>query len=502
MAVRALAIRHRCVDVANNGRHAHLKSVPRLGGIAIAAGFFGAAIFALHLRGGVLADSVLGLRSLASATAAVLLILLLGLYDDLFHVGPYAKLFVEGTAAAWMYFADFGVPSLAQFTTHSALRTLVTLLVNVCWILVVTNAFNLIDGLDGLACGCALIAVTAIFISVPAGGSSILGLLALALAGSILGFLPFNSHPASIFLGDSGSLFIGFVLGALSLNTRPDSTGVARITFLVAIVLIPLIDLLWTVVRRFVGRKAVFRGDADHIHHRLTSCGFSHRDAVLTLCGISAAAACLATLSLRAHWIIGLLLALVLAGAWFGLQRLSYLEFAEIVAAFQKLATLRSSITNNLLIRQGIAMLRGMPADLPQICHVLRLTLEPLGFSGVSFHIFSSAGERTIEFASRKSNGGIVVQYWRPQAFSRVEYELRLLLTTRSGISIGDLRLSRERATSPQRFDMNLLCNDFRSAVAGALERSVFDFSTMQRIQFIPQSRSSSRLPQAILPRN
>ena len=214
--VRDIAVRRRLVDPANLGRHLHVRSVPRIGGIALFLGFTAAAVIGVAASRHAGRQGAISAHMLLSILLPALLVLLLGLCDDLISLGPYWKLGIETLAAIWLYIGGLGIHFVGSYFVGSKLRIPIGLFATIFWVLLITNAFNLIDGLDGLACGSAFIAAIVVCLTSLWGHAPFTSLLATALAGAALGFLRYNFHPATIFLGDSGSLLLGFLLSGLS----------------------------------------------------------------------------------------------------------------------------------------------------------------------------------------------------------------------------------------------------------------------------------------------
>ena len=215
------------------------------------------------------------------------------------------------------------------------------------WIIGITNAFNLVDGLDGLAAGLAIIAAGSIAMIFFLHGNAQNTLLLLILLGALLGFLPYNFNPASIFLGDSGSLVVGYVLSVTAITgSQKGATTLAVVTPLLVFGL-PIVDTLLSMVRRFVGSlrmlesqkatlqeqmgraKRMFEADQRHIHHRLLALGFSHRNAVLVLYALALGLASLALLLVLAHYRnAGIILLAIGLATYIGLRKLGYEEIA------------------------------------------------------------------------------------------------------------------------------------------------------------------------------
>lgn len=287
VVVRNRALAWGWVDQANSSRKVHVRPIPRLGGIAIVAGFFAplCALFATDSGVGYLfrwhQELVWGLFCGGAAIA------LLGLYDDLRGAGARLKFTVQVGVAIALYLLGFRVELIANpFGMQLSLGVL-SLPFTLLWIVGVVNAMNLIDGLDGLAGGVAFFGVGTNFILSLVRGDVVMCLLMAALAGAILGFLIFNFNPASIFMGDTGSMFLGFVLAAVSLKTSTKSgTAVAMLVPVMALGL-PIMDTLLAMIRRSMLGRPMFSADKEHIHHRLMSrLVLSHRSAVLVLYGL------------------------------------------------------------------------------------------------------------------------------------------------------------------------------------------------------------------------
>ncbi len=268
-------------------RTIHLCPVPRLGGVAIFLPVLGlsALVFCLgHLPRDESPGA--GLRLLVLLGAAGF-IFLTGLVDDLRGLPARVKFFAELLAAAVLCAVGLEVRS---FTTGDNFvldlgggSYLFTLL----WIVGVTNAVNLSDGLDGLAAGLSAIACAALAIFAFWSHDGTTGVLLLALLGSLSGFLVFNFHPAKIFLGDSGSLFLGFMIAALSVWCVARSGAFAALAIPALTLGVPIFDTLFSMLRRFLDRRSLFAPDRSHFHHRLLDLGLPQRRAVLLIYGVT-----------------------------------------------------------------------------------------------------------------------------------------------------------------------------------------------------------------------
>ena len=312
--VRRLALR---VGAVSNpgGRNVNERSVPRLGGIAIAVGFL-VPLAALSLTESVVAETLRSeWRKVAGLLAGALLLVGVGVLDDTRRMRAVHKLLAQVAAASLAYAAGYHIESVALPLLGSMSMGVFALPVTVLWIVGVVNALNLIDGLDGLAGGIAFFAGVTNFVVASVSKDVFQGAVMATMLGSVLGFLIFNFNPARIFMGDSGSYFLGFVLGTTSLvgSTQKTSTAVAILVPVLALG-VPIFDTLFTMLRRFLERRPIFSPDRGHIHHRLLDMGITHRRAVLILYGVSFALTVAAIgVSLGRSWEVGV--AILLASA-------------------------------------------------------------------------------------------------------------------------------------------------------------------------------------------
>jgi UDP-GlcNAc:undecaprenyl-phosphate GlcNAc-1-phosphate transferase len=473
-AVRDVVIRGGWLDKPSDGRHSHTKAVPRLGGVAIFAGFTLAAVAAFSAAQLLDIAPGVSIRTLLGILLPACLIFVLGLLDDIYSLGPYLKFGVQAVAALWLYWGGFGIHLLAFYSRHATLGFFMALPLTIFWVLLITNAFNLIDGLDGLSAGSALFSTLIIFAVALIRHTPLVSILSIVLAGVIFGFLRYNFHPASIFLGDSGSLFIGFLLSALALASSQKSTTVVAVAIPVVAFGLPLLDVCLSVLRRYMNGKPLFIGDEDHVHHKLIKRGFSHGQAVLVLYAVAAAFGILSLTLLHSELMIGFVLLLVGLGVWLGVQQLRYVELYE-VAAFARLIWRRKRITaNNLQVRRAMESFPNQSLDFAELCHILQSALACAGFCGVSISVPQVGWiDETLLFPLRRINEGEASYLWANQDLLATQWQLKLELTSSSGARLGDLNLFRESASDPLLVDMNLLGDEFRIAISVAVERAL-----------------------------
>ncbi len=286
--VKSLACKYQITD-APNQRSMHTQPMPRVGGIAITGGFLAGILYFLGL--GYIAPEVFGAIPMPSPwlLTAALFMFAVGLCDDLRSLKPRTKLAMQCTAALFIIAGGF------RFNLHflpldemGTLGAFISVAFTFLWIIGIVNALNLLDGLDGLAAGVTLIAMVSISAAMLVSGAVVDLVLVTCLVGALVGFLMHNKHPASIFMGDSGSLFLGFILATFALPVTAQPT--LNLTFLVPIFALglPITDTLVAIVRRAADRRGIFSPDRDHIHHRIARrLGYSHKDTVHLLYGIS-----------------------------------------------------------------------------------------------------------------------------------------------------------------------------------------------------------------------
>lgn len=310
---RDVAIRFGLYDKVEGGRKLHVRPVPRVGGLAVAMAF-GLSLVGVAIYQGSLAALLLGDAPLVSALlGGGSLILALGVWDDLFGVRPIYKLAAQVLAALVVCAAGVQIDGIA-IPFYGVLQFgWLAIPVTLFWIVLVTNAINLIDGMDGLAGSVVALAGGTLLVMSLIEGDPLAGLLLAAMVAAVLGFLVFNANPASIFLGDAGSLFLGFVLGIVSVHSSQKAYTLFTVVGAVLILALPIFDLSMAVVRRGLTGKPLFAADQHHVHHLLLRRGLSQRQSVLVLIGAAAVVQVLALALIYATDAVsaGLLLLLV-----------------------------------------------------------------------------------------------------------------------------------------------------------------------------------------------
>jgi UDP-GlcNAc:undecaprenyl-phosphate GlcNAc-1-phosphate transferase len=476
--VRNTAIKHGWVSAPISDRHLHSTPLPRLGGIAIFLAFLLSITLAsviYWLRPTLAID--FSPRVLLSLLVPGTVIFLLGIYDDIRGAKPYVKFSVQAIAGCILFAFGLQVFDLPVLFGHHHFPWFFSLPLTILWVLAITNAFNLIDGLDGLAAGAALFSTLVVFVISLMGNSPVITLLTLALAGTILGFLRFNFNPATIFLGDSGSLFIGFMLSALALRGAQKAPTIVAVAIPVVSFGLPILETAISILRRLISGRPVFTADREHIHHKLLQRGFSHRQVVILLYAVSAV---FAMLSLFLLWptgsTVGLILAVLGTGIWVGVQHLGYLEFGEIRRVAQRTMETRQIFINNLAIRRGTEELK-VSDSYEQVCRILVAAFGSNDFDGFEMRsdLLPTDHPRLDGLSTRLNEDGLISLRWHKRDDIDPEetnsWCLTLDLVGADNRRFGAMTVYRMYAHRDLQLDINLLTSKFPTALADALDR-------------------------------
>ncbi|MEC2181899.1 MraY family glycosyltransferase [Bacillus spizizenii] len=271
--VKRIAIKIGAVDQPSN-RKVHDKIMPRMGGLAIFIG----------VVAGVLASGIYTETRMTAITVGAFIIIVIGILDDKYQLSAKVKFLIQLGVAIMIVSTGlkmdfFSVPFLAERFELGWLAYPLTVL----WIVGITNAINLIDGLDGLAAGLSVIGLSTIAVMALSGGKVLILSLSLVVIASTLGFLFYNFHPAKIFMGDTGSLFLGYSISILSLLGLYKSVTLFSIVIPVIILGVPIFDTTFAIIRRILNKQPISAPDKSHIHHRLMAFGLSHRMSVIVI---------------------------------------------------------------------------------------------------------------------------------------------------------------------------------------------------------------------------
>ena len=285
-AVSVLAYRIGAIDVPRDNRRMHKKPTPRIGGLAIFAGFVISSLVFCDLRPELVAIYLGGL-----------VIVAVGVIDDIFRINAWIKLAAQIGVALIAVSQGVVVEFVNFFGTYISFGAF-SVPITVLWIVGLTNAINLIDGLDGLACGVSAICSTSLLFVMILKGEFYVAILTAIVVGSCIGFLPFNSNPAKIFMGDTGALFLGYTMAVISVSGVFKLHTVISFMIPLSIFGLPIFDTAFAFLRRILHGKSPFTADRGHLHHRLIDMGFNQKQSVRILyaiCGILGASALLVT---------------------------------------------------------------------------------------------------------------------------------------------------------------------------------------------------------------
>lgn len=285
------------VDVPKDERRMHKRAMPKFGGPAVILGFLVSVIYLLIVMS--LEDTIIlngpenyGMK-LIGLFLGIVIISITCIIDDIKTIKPIVKL--SGQLLAAIVAVAFGIRIESinvSIIQAPELGEILSTIVTIVWIVGVTNSINLIDGLDGLSSGISVISAISLLIIFLLNGSAMVPIILItALAGALVGFLPFNFAPAKSFIGDTGSNFLGYTISIIAILGMAKTYTLAVIILPLIVLGLPIFDTLWAIIRRLIkGKsiKAIFKADKGHLHHRIVARGFSQKQAVLILYGISA----------------------------------------------------------------------------------------------------------------------------------------------------------------------------------------------------------------------
>ena len=380
--VRNVALRYDLIDHPDGIRKTHTGAIPRVGGIAILLSAIGAyaLLLVVRLTAGHIVESAAPF--VVRLLPAIAVVFGVGLLDDILNLRAWLKLAAQVVAAMLAWVSGIHLGAVAGHSFSAPLSCILT----IAWIVACTNAVNLIDGVDGLAAGIGLVATVTTLIAALLHHNIELVFATLPLAGALLGFLRYNSAPASIYLGDCGSLTVGFLLGCYGIVWSEKSTTLLGMAAPLLALSVPLMDAGLAVARRFLRRRPIFGADRGHIHHRMLSLGLAPRRVVLVLycfCGLAAASALLLTETHARN--DGFIIVAVSLAALLGIRQLEYTEFS---AAWQLAldGSFRRQLNEQLTLLDLEKQLSTC-ITLEQYPAVLFSACPHFGFSGIEIHL-------------------------------------------------------------------------------------------------------------------
>lgn len=483
--VRRKAIAWGAIDIPDNGRRIHLRPTPRLGGIAIYLAFI-LTLLCVPLLGNLVSQSFrANLPRLGALLIPATFVFLFGIYDDFRGSTATQKIIAQALAAAMLYGFGFRIDVLSSpFGGTWVLPVVLSFPLTALWVVVITNAFNLIDGIDGLAAGASVFALLSILFFSIAQGNPEISLLAVVLLGAVMGFLRYNFNPATIFLGDSGSLFLGFMAAALSIvGSQKGSTIIAIAIPLVSFGL-PVVEAGLTLARRFLGGDSLLAGDRGHIHHVLLRRGMTQRQVVIILYAICAAFSLFGLMLLNPERNLAALIFFIIGvGVLFGVQHLRYAEFSELGNQIrQGVRRRRRQLAVNVRVRRTTADL-GVVRNIEQFFGTLDEMLATNEFDCVllevnrSTPIFDGYGER-FEHLSPETSDRRIVWAWERGGMALTNivasdqfWVLRVPLASVRGENLGTLVFYRYLFDSDPAVELKHLCGPLQRELAAALER-------------------------------
>ncbi len=291
------AKKHGILDIPKDKRRTHKRTIPRFGGPAVILGFLVSAIYLLLVMNLEKSINLCGIeqygKKLLGFLLGVIILTVFCIVDDIKTIKPITKLIGQILATVCVISMGIKIEGITlPFLNFPQIGEITSILITLAWIIIVTNAINLIDGLDGLSSGISVISATSLLIIFVLNGSSFISIVLItALAGALVGFLPYNFSPAKTFLGDTGSNFLGFSLAVISILGSAKTYTAAVIVLPLIVLGLPIFDTMMAIIRRLIkGKsvKAIFKADKGHLHHKLLAKGHNQKQAVMILYGVSA----------------------------------------------------------------------------------------------------------------------------------------------------------------------------------------------------------------------
>ncbi|HLN99909.1 MAG TPA: MraY family glycosyltransferase [Pyrinomonadaceae bacterium] len=511
--MRRFCQRFKLLDVPVDGRRVHTSAIPRLGGVAIYLSI-ALALLSLFFVSNLVTESLHYYRPvLFKVLLPSSLVLLLGIYDDLRGTNAAVKFIGLGLIATLCFAMGGRIDALAvPFVGIVQVPPIISFVLTVFWLVAISNAFNLIDGVDGLATGAALFSSVVMLVVALSSGHLAMIVVTIVICGALAGFLRYNFNPASIFLGDSGALFIGFLLASLSLlGAQKATTAIAVITPILAFGL-PVVDTTVTMARRLIGGRPVFQGDGEHIHHMLLARGWSQRRVVLILYSVCAMFGLLAALSTKTSSpVTGFVLFVIAAAVIVAVGHLRYHEVDELRAGVKRtVGDRRIRVANNIRVRRaGLALSKA--SNLNEVFEALRQMFEFEEFACARVQLGqrgrAEAGARA--FAATMDGrplqhinleDGCIVWSWKRNGTDDKEiigscdyWCFRLPLATGNG-EWGWMNLYRPLTGPPLLLDLNYLSGFLRIELSEAVERIIGSFEEPTRSTKIPLAMTARNI--------
>lgn len=291
-----LAPRIGAMDIPKDDRRVHSKPIPRFGGMAMFIGIMASILIFIM-------PAFIPGKSIEGILIGGAIIYIFGVIDDMKNLSPKFKLLIQILCGCIVYASGIRFNFIGFLGNSTPVTTAVTFFLTILWIVGIINAINLVDGLDGLAAGITAISSLCIAYAGYIHGHYVAATAMLAVAGGALGFLPYNFHPAKIFMGDGGSQFLGFCLATFSLIQPVKSATIVSVAVPALVLGLPIFDTAFAILRRLIRRQSIVVADKEHLHHRIMKAGFGQRRAVMLMYCISGIMGVVAVEYSRGHMV-------------------------------------------------------------------------------------------------------------------------------------------------------------------------------------------------------
>lgn len=478
-----LCKRYQLLDRPDRQRKIHTEPIPRLGGLAIFLTFNLVLSLLFLWENSVTSVFRLHLGDVAYILIPSTLVFLVGLLDDIRALPAKAKFVLQIAAAVVLYFSGFKISIVSNLFGEPIVLGIFALPITVLWIVGITNAFNLIDGMDGLASGIAFFVSASVFTVSLAQGNVLVSIISVITAGATLGFLRYNFNPAKIFMGDSGSYFLGFVLGALAIQGSQKSSMIVSVSMPILILGLPIIDTVLSIARRFLEGKPIFAPDQQHIHHKLLRIVRSQRFVVLILYGITALLSFFSLLIAIAgdRLVVFISLGMGLLAVW-GIKKLGYEEFEELgIYVSRAIKFQRRVISNQIFIRKMSNEIENAKT-IDEALHITREALSKLNFDRAEIKITSLNGRTSNQYYWSWSQNG-------KNHFFDSMWEIYIPLNGKEGFK-GELKLLRSLKKEGLPFQVSSIVDTF----AVKLNRILAAFSEEEVERFFQLLKTESKI--------
>lgn len=486
-AVRRWAMAWGAIDLPDSRRRIHQRPTPRLGGLAIYLSFV-VALLCVPLLGTLVSQ---GFRRNWTQVVALLapatLVFLLGVYDDFRGANVAVKFSAQMVAVAILYLCGFQINSVSlPFGGSWEIPIMLSFPLTALWVVGITNAFNLIDGIDGLAAGASVFALLSLFVCSLSQDHPAISLMSIVLVGAVMGFLRYNFNPATIFLGDSGSLFLGFMAAALSLASAQKGATIIAVAIPLVSFGLPVVEVGVSMARRFISGQSLFQSDHQHIHHMLLGRGLNQRQVSILLYGVCALFSLFGLMLLNPQRNTMALIFFVMGvGIMLGVQHLRYAEFDALKHKIkQGVARKRHALAFNARFLRSSADLR-LAQNADQLMATLSELCRASDIDGVTLEtevvdLSANGGRRFGGWNPVSDSQGRLAWQWSQKdeeillddaRFSLRFWSLRVPLSSASGVALGAITFYRDLTRGDWAADITQVCGALRLELSSALDR-------------------------------